>query len=46
MYLKFLCHGNNLMSGGIVFVTVGEHEPNVCRKLQGICVFSVVHLFL
>lgn len=34
------------MVRGIVLITVGEHQPDVCSKLLSVSVLSAVHFFL
>lgn len=45
-YLQIARHANHIMVGGIVLITVGEHQPHVCSKLLSVSVLSAVHFFL
>lgn len=45
-YLQLPGHGHHLVVWGVVFVAVGEHEPDVGREALGVWVLAAVHLLL
>lgn len=43
-YLKFPGHGHHIMIWGVVLVAVRKHQSNICSKLLGVQILSVIHL--